>query len=56
MGKRDNRNTGLEIVFEDEWIIVADKPSGLLTMSTGKQGDITAYSMLSDYVADNPRG
>ena len=40
----------LEILYEDDSIIVIDKPSGLLTMSTGKEGDITAYSILTDYV------
>lgn len=40
----------LDILYEDDSIIVADKPSGLLTMSTGKEGEITAYSILTDYV------
>lgn len=40
----------LEIVYEDKWLIVADKPSGLLTMSTGRKGEDTAYSMLHDYM------
>lgn len=44
-GRRD-----LEILYEDDCIIVADKPAGLLTMSTGKDGEITAYSILTDYV------
>ena len=39
----------LEIVYEDQWLIVVDKPSGLLSMSTGKKGDVTAYSILNDY-------
>lgn len=50
------RYNDLEIVYEDEWLIVADKPSGLLTMSTGKPGDITAYSILYDYVKNSARG
>ena len=41
----------LEIVYEDKWLIVADKPSGLLTMSTGRKGEDSAYSMLYDYMA-----
>lgn len=40
----------LDILYEDDCIIVADKPSGLLTMSTGKEGELTAYSILTDYV------
>ena len=39
----------LEIVYEDQWLIVVDKPSGLLSMSTGRKGDVTAYSILNGY-------
>lgn len=45
MGLKDIR-----IVYEDSRLIVIDKPSGLLTMSTGRSGDVTAYSILFDYV------
>ena len=41
---------GLKIVFEDEWLIVVEKPSGLLTMATDKGREVTAYSMLYDYI------
>ena len=43
---------GLKIIYEDEWLIIADKPSGLLTVSTGRSGEQTAYSMLTDYVKE----
>ena len=40
----------LKIVYEDQWLIVADKPAGLLSMSTGKrEGETTAYSILTDH-------
>ncbi len=45
----------LKIVFEDERLIIVDKPSGMLTMSTGKASDITAYTLLYDYVASKSR-
>ena len=45
-----NGRRELEILYEDDSIIVADKPGGLLTMSTGREGEITAYSILTDYV------
>lgn len=51
-GKGHRRNDGLKIVFEDDFLIVVDKPSGLLTMSAGRKGDMTAYSMLQDYCTD----
>lgn len=43
---------GLKIVFEDDWLIVVEKPSGLLTMATDKGREVTAYSMLYDYVLE----
>ena len=43
---------GLKIVFEDEWLIVVEKPSGMLTMATDKGREVTAYSMLYDYVLE----
>ena len=45
----------LHIVFEDKWLIVAEKPSGMLTMSTGKVGEITAYSLMYNYVRTKSR-
>lgn len=49
MRKDRRRKDDLEIIYEDQWLIVADKPSGLLTMSTGKEGEDTAYSRIYDY-------
>lgn len=43
---------GLKIVFEDDWLIVVEKPSGLLTMATDKGREVTAYSMLYDNVLE----
>lgn len=40
----------LNIVFIDEDLIVINKPSGLLTISAGKESRRTAYSMLHNYV------
>ena len=42
MAKDRSRDKDMEIVFEDDWLIVVNKPSGLLTMSTGKGKEITA--------------
>lgn len=41
---------GLKIIFEDEGLIIIDKPSGLLTVATETEKRRTAYSLLSDYV------
>ncbi|WP_136810450.1 RluA family pseudouridine synthase [Desulfosediminicola flagellatus] len=44
------RPHGLNIVFEDDQIIVVNKPAGLLTVATDKEKRRTAYAILSDYV------
>jgi len=45
----------MEIVYEDEWLVVVDKPSGLLSMSTGKGIEDTAYSRLYDHVLSHKK-
>ena len=47
---RNGHHNGLKILFEDDWVIVVEKPEGLLTVSTGRQGETTAYSILTDYM------
>lgn len=49
MRKDRRQKDDMEIIFEDKWLIVVDKPSGLLSMSTGKAGEDTAYSRVHDY-------
>ncbi len=59
MAKERRHTDELEIVYEDRWLIVVNKPCGLLTMSAGKDRDRgrghgqdredTAYSRLYDY-------
>jgi tRNA pseudouridine32 synthase/23S rRNA pseudouridine746 synthase/23S rRNA pseudouridine1911/1915/1917 synthase len=41
---------GLEILYEDRDVLVADKPAGLLTVSTDAEKSRTAYFALTDYV------
>jgi len=44
------RPHGLNIIFEDDDVIVVNKPAGLLTIATDKEKRKTAYALLSDYV------
>lgn len=46
-------NTSLDILYEDEYIIAVNKPSGLLTVSTDKIKDKTLFREVSDYVKKN---
>ena len=53
---QDHRARGLKIVFEDPYLIVVDKPPGLLSIATDKQKERTAYRILSDQLKDiDPR-
>ncbi|OIP83799.1 MAG: RNA pseudouridine synthase [Porphyromonadaceae bacterium CG2_30_38_12] len=40
----------LKIIFEDQYLLVVEKKEGLLTVSTGKGDETTAFSILKDYV------
>lgn len=50
--RNHNRDRYLKIIYEDRWLIVADKPSGLLSMSAGRADQTTAYSILTQYVKE----
>ena len=43
----------LDILYEDDYLIAINKPSGLLSISNDKEKDVTAYRMVSDYVKKN---
>jgi len=54
--KEDNKFYGLRIVFEDPYLVVIEKKSGLLSIGTDRERERTAYSILSDQVkTENPR-
>ena len=40
----------LKIIFEDDDIIVIDKPAGILSVAAGNANEITAYSILRNHV------
>ncbi|MDE7127549.1 MAG: RluA family pseudouridine synthase [Bacteroidales bacterium] len=47
---RGNREEEIGIIYEDDHLLVVNKPSGLLTMSAGRQGEETVYRIVTDYV------
>ena len=47
---RKKTRSHLPIIYEDDEIIVINKPSGLLSIASDKEKGSTAYRMLSDYV------
>ncbi len=49
------KNNRIKIVYEDDYIIVANKGYGLLSVSSDRVKENTAYRILSDYLKeDNP--
>jgi 23S rRNA pseudouridine1911/1915/1917 synthase len=40
----------LRLVFEDDDVLVVDKPAGLLTIATERERERTAYRLLAEYV------
>ena len=49
-GIRKKTRSNLPIIFENDEIIVINKPSGLLSIASDKEKGSTAYRMLTDYV------
>ena len=45
-----NNKSDLDIIYEDKYIIVVNKKSGLLTISTENENEKTLYHQVSDYV------
>lgn len=56
MPKKRHLPNNIEIIYEDDDILVADKPAGLLTVATDNNETRTAYYILTDYVRKgNPK-
>lgn len=47
---KNKKELPFEIIFEDNEIIVVNKPSGLLTIATNKEKEKTLYHIVSDYL------
>ena len=46
----------LDILFEDQWMVAIDKPSGLMSVAGNRQGVETAYSLVNDYIMHKYNG
>ena len=46
----EETNIKLKIIYEDKDIIVVDKPSGILTISTEKEKNLTIYHLVMNYL------
>ena len=54
---KNSRNLPFSIIFEDDHLLVVNKPSGLLTIATETEKERTLYHIVRDYVVSkNPHG
>lgn len=54
---KNSRSLPFSIIFEDDHLLVVNKPSGLLTIATEKERERTLYHIVRDYVlSKNPHG
>ena len=54
---KNSRNLPFSIIFEDDHLLVVNKPSGLLTIATEKEKERTLYHIVRDYVVSkSPHG
>ncbi|WP_240934729.1 MULTISPECIES: RluA family pseudouridine synthase [Fusobacterium] len=52
----ENHLQGIKIIFEDEDIIVIEKPEGMLSIATDKERERTAYNIVKEYIkSKNPQ-
>ena len=52
---KNKKTLPFEILFEDDHIIVVNKPSGLLTIATAKEKDRTLYHIVREYLVSKDR-
>jgi len=48
--RKKHASKGLVVLYEDDYILVADKPAGLLTVATELEKTRTAHSLLTDHI------
>lgn len=51
-----NKQNRFNVLYEDKFIIVAEKPAGLLSISTDSENKSTFYRFISDYVKEATNG
>ncbi len=48
MAQGASKDCGLDVIYEDEWIVAVNKPAGLLTVATDTEKLRTAYAVLRE--------
>ncbi len=52
---KDLQHAQVQIVYEDQWLLVAEKPSGLLTVATDRDKTDTLFFRLSEFLVNRDR-
>jgi len=55
MGKAHGKTAKIPILYEDDELIVVDKPAGMLAISTDKECENTAYHIITEYLKSKPK-
>ncbi|MBI5664826.1 MAG: RluA family pseudouridine synthase [Nitrospirae bacterium] len=58
-GKKETKaapSLGIKIIYEDDAVIIVDKPAGLLTIASETEKTRTAYYQLNDYLMQKSQG
>lgn len=50
--KQKIKEYNLDILYEDKYLIVINKPSGLLSISNDQEKNLTAYRLVSNYIKE----
>lgn len=50
--KKDTKIGNIDIIYEDEYYLVVNKPSGMLTIATNKEKTRTLYHQVREYVKE----
>lgn len=48
--KNDRNKSNLDIIYEDDELVVVNKPAGLLSIAGGNEKEKTAYHLVSEYL------
>jgi len=55
MGQPPSEKLPMPILYEDEELIVIDKPAGMLPIATDKERENTAYHIVTEYMKSKPQ-
>ena len=47
---KTHKKSNLDIIYEDEYFFVINKPTGLLSISTTKEKEKTAYHLVREFI------